>query len=107
MMYVTVCSQEYFDKLLSRNTAFHYIHQCKLSANANILCTEEAIYQQHPETLPTSLGSSSSEMDAQWKHTLWSDGQPFKLFMEIIDVVFSGPKKKRTIRKKIKKPVMV
>ena len=31
--------------------------------------------------------------DAQWKRILWSDESTFKIFIEIMDVVFFGPKK--------------
>lgn len=44
---------EQFGKPLLGNTVYLCIYKCKA----------KAIYQQHPETPPTSLGLSSTEMD--------------------------------------------
>ena len=53
-----ITTWEYFDKLLSLNVVHHQQTQVN-----TVLCTAEVKFQLCPETPPTSLGLSSSEMD--------------------------------------------
>ena len=55
---ITTWAQEHFRKPLSVNTVLHLQVQVE-----TLPCKAKAIYQQHPETPPASLGPSSSEMD--------------------------------------------
>ena len=70
----------------------------------------KALYEQRPEMWPAFLGLSSSEVDwhkvekcavVWWVH--------ISLFLEIIDIVSSGPKRKRTdcYQHKVPKPASV
>ena len=45
-----------------------------------LLCKAKAIYQQHPETPPASLGRAHLRWtDAKWKSVLWSDESTFQI----------------------------
>ena len=93
---ITTWAQEHFRKPLSVNTVRRYIRKC----NLKLYYAKQKPFINNTQKRRRLLWARAHLRwtDANWKSVLWSDESTFQIVLENVDVVSSGPKRKRTIR---------